>query len=164
MKEEKISLSIALVLMFFFLSLIIYGIKGLGIDLPTCFTSIKPYDKGRIEKISETEYEIYYVARMWYFDPQTVEIPVGAKVRIYLTSADVTHGFQILGTNVNLMAIPGTVNYYEVRFDKEGIYEVICNEYCGLAHQNMIGKIIVKTQVQQEGENSDNNGTEISKK
>jgi len=83
------------------------------------------------------------VARMWAFDPPEVRVPPGAEVDLYLSALDVTHGVYIEKTNVNLMAVPGAVNAARVRFDKEGEYSVICHEYCGVAHQNMMGKIIV---------------------
>lgn len=145
--ERNITVS-SIFLLIIFLSMIIYGIKQMGVDLPTCIANVQPYEQGKVVKISDNEYEIYYVARMWFFDPQNVEIPVGSKVRIYLTSLDVVHGFHIWGTNVNLMAIPKAVNYYEINFDKEGEYVISCHEYCGVAHQNMIGKIIVKSDLQ----------------
>jgi cytochrome c oxidase subunit II len=68
-----------------------------------------------------------------------VVLPPGARVTLYLSSADVVHGMQIVGTNVNLMAVPGTVNYAEVTFPKEGSYLVTCHEYCGRNHQSMSG-------------------------
>ncbi|WP_281004375.1 hypothetical protein [Marinithermus hydrothermalis] len=30
------------------------------------------------------------------------------------------------------------------RFDRPGVYRIICTEYCGIGHQNMLGKIIVE--------------------
>lgn len=145
---EKRITGASIFLLLIFLSMIIYGIKQIGVDLPTCIANVQPYEQGKVVKISDNEYEIYYVARMWFFDPQNVEVPVGSKVRLYLTSLDVIHGFHIWGTNVNLMAIPKAVNYYEINFDKEGEYLISCHEYCGIAHQNMIGKIIVKKELQ----------------
>jgi cytochrome c oxidase subunit 2 len=64
-------------------------------------------------------------------------------VTFRLTSADVIHGFQIVGTNANAMAIPGYVSQFTVTFDEPGEYLVVCNEYCGLLHHNMTGKVIV---------------------
>ncbi|MCS7213119.1 MAG: cytochrome c oxidase subunit II [Candidatus Calescibacterium sp.] len=155
-QQEKKALFISILLMAVFISMIVYGIKGVGVDLPTCISNVQPYETGKVVQVSDKEYEIYYVARMWFFDPQNVEIPVGSKVRIYLTSLDVTHGLHIWGTNVNLMAIPNAVNYYEVKFNKEGEYIVSCHEYCGIAHQNMIGKIIVKSSIENLGQNINN--------
>jgi cytochrome c oxidase subunit 2 len=34
-------------------------------------------------------------------------------------------------------AMPGYVNKLQVRFTKPGDYEVLCLEYCGVAHHGM---------------------------
>ncbi|NNF01830.1 MAG: cytochrome C oxidase subunit II, partial [Bacteroidia bacterium] len=60
------------------------------------------------------------------------------------SSNDVVHGFNIRKTNINLMAIPGSVNRFSHTFADQGLYEVICHEYCGVGHQNMLGQIIVE--------------------
>jgi cytochrome c oxidase subunit 2 len=83
------------------------------------------------------------VAKMWAFDPAEVRLPPGAHVDLYLSSVDVTHGLYIEGTNVNLMAVPGSVNAAQVTFDHEGEYHTICHEYCGAAHQQMAGKFVI---------------------
>jgi cytochrome c oxidase subunit II len=65
-------------------------------------------------------------------------------VKFYVTSSDVVHGFEIAQTDVNIMAIPGWVNSASHRFTKPGTYLLVCNEYCGIGHQNMYGTIEVK--------------------
>src|SRR5262249_5363491 len=67
----------------------------------------------------------------------------GSTADIYVATKDVTHGVNIAGTNFNLMAIPGAVNYRRVKFDKAGDFLVVCNEYCGAAHHQMAGVIHV---------------------
>ena len=56
---------------------------------------------------------------------------------------DVTHGLYIEHTNVNLMAVPGSVNAARFRLDTEGEYNAICHEYCGAGHHFMMGKFVV---------------------
>jgi cytochrome c oxidase subunit 2 len=118
-------------------------VKLFGIGLPTCLTDVRPFREAQVLQHAPDRYEIHYVARMWRFDPAEVAVRPGSTVDIYLSTADVTHGMQIVGTNVNLMAIPGAVNYARVKLDKAGEYLVVCNEYCGLAHHNMAAKIRV---------------------
>ncbi|HKB80733.1 MAG TPA: c-type cytochrome, partial [Thermoanaerobaculia bacterium] len=72
-----------------------------------------------------------------------ISLVPGSVADIYLSTADVTHGVDIIGTNFNLMAVPGAVNYARVKFEHPGDYLVVCNEYCGLNHQNMAGVIHV---------------------
>jgi len=83
------------------------------------------------------------VAEMFQFRPDPIEVPVNTPVMFRITSADVVHGFQIIGTNANAMAVPGYVSQFTMTFTKAGEYDIACNEYCGLMHHGMVGKITV---------------------
>ena len=83
-------------------------------------------------------------AEFYVFRPTVVRIPAGRRVRFRITSPDVLHGFQIVGTNVNLTVAPGYVSEVTTTFDTPGEYLVVCNEYCGLAHHLMQGTVIVE--------------------
>lgn len=141
---EKRSLTIALALLFLFFGLLVYAVRGLQIEVPTCLTDVPPPQKGELIELGPGRYQLNMVARMWVFEPFEVRVPAGSTVDIYLTSNDVVHGMHIDKTLANIMAIPGTVNYTRVKFDKPGTYQIICHEYCGAAHHNMAGKVIVE--------------------
>jgi cytochrome c oxidase subunit II len=142
-RAEKIALVIAGVLMTLFFGALVYSTAGLDISLPTCVTDVAPFKKGQVIDKGDNHYEVHMVARMWAFDPPEVRLPPGADVDLYLSALDVTHGMYIEHTDVNLMAVPGAVNAARVHFDREGEYPVICHEYCGLGHQNMMGKFVI---------------------
>ena len=76
--------------------------------------------------------------------PLRLHVPVNTPVMFRITSGDVVHGFQIVGTNANAMAIPGYVSQFTLSFQKAGDYDIVCNEYCGVMHHGMVGKITVK--------------------
>ena len=147
-RAENNATLLALFMLSFFFGLVVYAAKGLKIDLPTCITDVQPFKVGKLIRHAPDRYELHVVAKMWFFDlneGQTqVEIPKGSVVDIYLTSADVVHGFHINDTNVNLMAVPGTVNYARVKFDRPGKYHIVCHEFCGIGHQDMAAQIVVK--------------------
>ena len=82
---------------------------------------------------------------MFNFVPAILTVPTGAKVTFYVTSADVVHGFFIPNTDINMMVIPGWVNVESHTFTRPGEYLLICHEYCGIGHQNMFGKIEVRS-------------------
>jgi cytochrome c oxidase subunit 2 len=84
------------------------------------------------------------VASMFSFAPDPIVVPAGKPVTFRLTSSDVIHGFEVVGTNANAMAIPGYVSQFTMTFATPGEYLVACNEYCGLLHHNMIGKLVVE--------------------
>jgi cytochrome c oxidase subunit 2 len=75
----------------------------------------------------------------WELDRDTVR--AGQLVEFELSSRDVNHGFAIYQDKKHMVAqtqaMPGYVNKLQVRFTKPGDYEVLCLEYCGLAHHGM---------------------------
>lgn len=83
-------------------------------------------------------------AEMYTFLPALVRVPAGVPITFRVTSPDVLHGFQIVGTNVNLTVAPGYVSQATTTFDTPGKYLVVCNEYCGLAHHAMHGTVVVE--------------------
>jgi cytochrome c oxidase subunit II len=129
-------------------ALTLFGLAALAVNLfhvglPTCLTDIKPFQKGELITHSPTHYELHYVARMWEFDPEEVVVPVGSTIDIYVSTRDVTHGLILLGTNLNLMAVPGVVNYARVKLDKPRTYQLLCHEYCGTGHERMAANLRV---------------------
>ena len=142
-RVERFAIVGAGLLMTVFFAALVYSAAGLRISLPSCVTDVAPFKAGKIIDKGNNHYEVHMVARMWAFDPPEVRLPPGADVDLYLSALDVTHGLYIEHTNVNLMAVPGSVNAARVRFDKEGEYDVICHEYCGVGHQNMMGKFVI---------------------
>lgn len=84
------------------------------------------------------------VASMFSFTPDPIEVPADTPVTFRLTSSDVIHGFEVVGTNANAMAIPGYVSQFTVTFKKSGDYVIACNEYCGVMHHMMVGTLTVK--------------------
>lgn len=88
--------------------------------------------------------EVRMVALMFAFVPAEVRVPAGRKVRFRLTSADVTHGFLIAGTNANTMLLPGYISQFTTVFEKPGDYLIVCHEFCGNGHHVMSGRLIVE--------------------
>lgn len=140
--EKRIILAAA-VFVFALTGLIAMSVRAFGIGVPTCLNDVRPFREAKVIQQAPNRYEVHYVAKMWAFEPAEVAVKPGSTVDFYVATADVTHGMQIIGTNVNLMAVPGAVNYARVKFDKAGEYLVVCNEYCGLKHHNMAGRVIV---------------------
>ena len=142
MIEKRVAIA-AVIFVLALTGVIALAVRTTGIGLPTCLTDVRPFSQGKVIEQAPKRYEIHYVARMWKFDPPEISLVPGSVADIYLSTADVTHGVDIIGTNFNLMAVPGAVNYARVKFEHPGDYLVVCNEYCGLNHQNMAGVIHV---------------------
>jgi cytochrome c oxidase subunit 2 len=140
---EKRVLLAALLFAAAMLGLIAYAAVRLGISVPGCVTDVKPFSTGELIQVAPGRYEAHVVSKTFSFKPSPLRVPKGAVVDFYLTSQDIVHGFYIDGTDVNLMAIPNAVTYGQARFTKPGKYQVICHEFCGLGHQDMVGVIEV---------------------
>lgn len=88
--------------------------------------------------------DVFVLAHAFQFDPPVVKVPAGKRINFYVTSADVLHGYYVETTNINVTAMPGQVASFSTTFKTPGPVNVICDEYCGTGHHNMINKIIVE--------------------
>jgi len=86
--------------------------------------------------------DVFLVARLWDWWP-ILELKVGQSYRLNLTSMDWNHGFSLQPVNLNIQVLPGYQHVFTVTPNKIGEYAIVCNEFCGIAHHNMVGKIHV---------------------
>jgi cytochrome c oxidase subunit 2 len=82
------------------------------------------------------------VGMMFTWMPGELVIPAETPVTFHLTSVDVVHGFLIVRSNGQAMVIPGYVSQFTTTF-APGEYLIACNEYCGIGHHQMSGKLRV---------------------
>jgi cytochrome c oxidase subunit 2 len=83
------------------------------------------------------------IGQQYSFTPQCVVVPADTPVTFRATSADVVHGLLIEGTNINTMLVPGYVSVLPIRFKAPGDHVMPCQEFCGIGHQGMWGKVKV---------------------
>lgn len=74
-----------------------------------------------------------------------IHIPVGAPVRVQLSSADVIHSFWIPQLAGKTDVIPGQRNVTWLQANAPGVYRGACTEYCGLQHANMAAFVVAET-------------------
>ncbi len=86
--------------------------------------------------------DIYMVARLYEWWP-VLELEKGESYRLHLSSMDVQHGFSLQPTNINLQIHPGYEMVLTVTPDEAGEFSVVCNEFCGIGHHTMVGRIYV---------------------
>jgi cytochrome c oxidase subunit 2 len=71
----------------------------------------------------------------------SIEVPLDKVVEFRVTSFDVNHGFAIYNDKGQLIAqtqaMPGYTNILRWKFEEVGSYNILCLEYCGMAHANM---------------------------
>ena len=75
-----------------------------------------------------------------------MRVPIDKPVKLLLRSKDVLHDFAVAQFRVKMDAVPGMVTYLWFTPTREGRYELLCEELCGMAHHTMRGHVVVDTQ------------------
>lgn len=146
-KFELVFVIIVIAILTSFLSALIYA-TNFGYQPPTVcsiYPAVQAFKSG-IEEIQPGIYKVRVIAERFYFDPSIIVLKNPKKVIFEVLSRDVIHGFEIVGTNVNVMIMP----YYTATFtwdvpqDLKGDFLIVCNEYCGEGHQIMYAHLIIE--------------------
>jgi cytochrome c oxidase subunit 2 len=159
-KDEKMWITIALVvcLILFFWMVVwhIYGRQNPSFityrTTPEEFNAltmafIKKYQTGEMNGIPVVEpppnSDVFLVGKMWRWEPVLV-LKKGQEYRFHISSLDLLHGFSLQPVNMNFMVYPGYDYVLTFKPTSAGEFAIVCNEFCGIGHHMMIGKIIVK--------------------
>ena len=86
--------------------------------------------------------EVYMIARLWEWWP-VLELEKGQSYRLHLSSMDWQHGFSLQPTNINVQVHPKIDMVLTITPSETGEFAVVCNEFCGIGHHQMLGKIHV---------------------
>ena len=99
--------------------------------------------------------EINAIGRMWEFEfdygdgkisKDTLVLPLGKAIKLNLISEDVNHSLFIPAFRIKEDMVPGYNNFMWFIPTKEGSFDILCAEYCGLMHSAMLGKAVVKSE------------------
>ena len=88
--------------------------------------------------------EFTMTAKQFEFNPAAITVNKGDRVKITITSLDVSHGFRINEFNVNAKIEPGKPATVEFIADKSGTFTFFCSVVCGSGHGSMKGILTVK--------------------
>jgi cytochrome c oxidase subunit 2 len=149
---ERAFLSFGAGLLVVFAAALAWATLGMGMHLPgragrvdpASVMRTPPFDHPGVTQTGPGEYQAVLIGYTWGFQPAEIDVPSGAEVTFIATSTDVIHGFEVEGTRVNMMLIPGQVSRLTYRFRGPGEHLLICHEYCGLGHQTMHAKVVVQ--------------------
>jgi cytochrome c oxidase subunit II len=97
-------------------------------------------------------------ARMWEWsfhygngkESSTLVAPLGKPVLLLLYSRDVIHSLYIPAFRIKEDAVPGRENYLWFEARKKGTYDILCAQYCGLKHSDMLARVIIVEQGEYE--------------
>lgn len=86
--------------------------------------------------------DVYMLARIWEWWP-ILELEKGKTYRLHLSSMDWQHGFSLQPVNINIQVHPNYEMVLTIKPTQAGEFSVVCNEYCGVGHHTMLGRIRV---------------------
>jgi cytochrome c oxidase subunit 2 len=86
--------------------------------------------------------DVYLMGSMWAWTP-VLKLEKGVEYTLHLSALDVNHGFSLLPLNVNMQVVPGYDYGVRVTPTAAGDFRIVCNEFCGIGHHIMVGRIIV---------------------
>jgi len=87
--------------------------------------------------------DAYLLGRMWNWYP-ILKLREGETYRVHISSSDLNHGFSLQPMNMNFQIMPGYDHVLTLTPTSSGEFTIVCNEFCGVGHHLMIGKIIVE--------------------
>ena len=86
--------------------------------------------------------DIYLAAMSFQWTP-ILRLQRGKEYTLHLSSLDVNHGFSLYPVNINFQVVPGYDYGLRITPNASGDFRIICNEFCGIGHHNMVGRVIV---------------------
>ena len=86
--------------------------------------------------------DVYLQASLWQWYP-ILELEKDQSYTLHLSSIDWQHGFSLQPTNINVQVHPGYELVMNIRPNQAGEFGVVCNEFCGIGHHTMLGRIYV---------------------
>lgn len=106
----------------------------------------KSADKTRVER-NGNRVDVYMIAIRSHFTPDIIKVQEGDTVYFHVTNleqdVDITHGFGISFSSVDMQVDPGETKTVEWIPQKPGIYPFYCTNFCSALHQEMQGYIEV---------------------
>ncbi len=99
-------------------------------------------DNGIPVVMPEPNADVFMLGEQWRWSPALV-LKKGEWYNIHLSSKDVLHGWSLQPPNMNFMVFPGYDYVLRFKPTEAGDFRVLCNEFCGIGHHQMVGRIIV---------------------
>jgi cytochrome c oxidase subunit 2 len=87
---------------------------------------------------------IKIVAQRFSYAPNEIVLKKGRPAVLEFTSIDFVHGFKIPDLNIRADLPPGKVARIRIKPEKTGVYDFLCDNFCGSEHEEMSGRIVVK--------------------
>ena len=87
--------------------------------------------------------DAYLQAQMFLWYP-VIKMKKNQTYRLHISSIDLQHGFSLQPLNMNFQILPGYDHVLTLTPTSSGEFSIVCNEFCGIGHHMMAGRIIVE--------------------
>ena len=77
-------------------------------------------------------------------EAEDMHLPLDQPVKVLLRSIDVLHNFYVPEFRAKMDLIPGAVTYFWLTPTREGTFDVMCFELCGVGHYTMRSVVVVE--------------------
>jgi cytochrome c oxidase subunit II len=84
-------------------------------------------------------------AKKFSYTPNEIIVKEGESVVLEFTSLDFMHGFSVPDLKIRADLPPGQATRVPLPSVKAGIYDFLCDNFCGSGHEQMSGRIIVRS-------------------
>jgi cytochrome c oxidase subunit 2 len=75
-----------------------------------------------------------------------LKVPLDKDILLLITSRDVIHSFYAPAFRIKMDAVPGMTTKLRFKATEQGSYDILCAEYCGVAHSGMLSAVVVLPQ------------------
>ena len=86
--------------------------------------------------------DVYLVGLTFQWYP-ILKLQQGKEYTLHMSALDVNHGFSLYPININFAVVPSFDYALKVTPTVAGDFRIICNEFCGIGHHTMVGRVIV---------------------
>ncbi len=129
---------------------VVWAVIPLIIVVVLFFLGFNSYMNARIGPAEALEIQVRAKRWVWEFEypdgMRTVNeifIPVNRPVRFIMSSQDVIHSFFVPSFRVKMDVLPNRYTYLWFHPIEEGVHTMLCAEYCGRGHSDMLARIHV---------------------
>jgi cytochrome c oxidase subunit II len=114
------------------------------------FWGFHSYMEAQVSPADALEIQVTAKKWVWQFEyPNGIRslnelhVPLGKPVKLVMTSEDVIHSFFVPTFRVKQDVVPGTYTQLWFQASEPGLHQLLCTQYCGKGHSDMLGKIYV---------------------
>ena len=108
--------------------------------------------------VPDNAYTVNVYAKKWQWTfkypngvlSDDLHVPPGRPVRLVMQSQDVIHSLWVPGFRIKMDVVPGRYTHTWFEATEPGNFDLLCTEYCGQSHYDMIATVVVHEEGQFE--------------